>query len=220
MQINLMKFTYQHLSTLEHDNVESYVDYKDNFSSYQAVYVYPGNSVPEWLEYKTTKDDLIVDLSPPHLSSLMGFVLCFILVEDYQYSYRIELKITTIDHEGDGEKDGVIIYMNKSCFFIESNHVCMIYDQQFSHYLTSLAKSRTRFKIKVKARTESIRSHFRERRKDCALYHLMYFLPPAEDEEFDVDTTFDALVAAFPISVAGKEAYLKRIAKVQVQNDF
>ncbi|KAK2432619.1 disease resistance protein RPV1 [Trifolium repens] len=83
MQINLMKFAYQHLSTLEHDYVESYVDYKDNFSSYQAVYVYPGSSVPEWFEYKTTENEMIVDLSS-HLSPLLGFVFCFILVEDYK----------------------------------------------------------------------------------------------------------------------------------------
>ncbi|PNY14448.1 NBS-containing resistance-like protein, partial [Trifolium pratense] len=67
MQINLMKFAYQHLLTLEHDSVESYVDYKDNYASYQAVYVYPGSSVPEWFEYKTTKNEMIVDLSS-HLS--------------------------------------------------------------------------------------------------------------------------------------------------------
>jgi len=74
LQINLMEFAYQHLSTLEHDKVESYVDYKYNHDSYQAAYVYPGSSVPEWLEYRTTKNDMIVDLSPPHLSPLLGFV--------------------------------------------------------------------------------------------------------------------------------------------------
>ncbi|XP_045830287.1 disease resistance protein RPV1-like isoform X1 [Trifolium pratense] len=154
MQINLMKFAYQHLLTLEHDSVESYVDYKDNYASYQAVYVYPGSSVPEWFEYKTTKNEMIVDLSS-HLSPLLGFVFCFILVEDSQHCYGIELKITTIDAEGDGEKDGIIIYMNRSCFYIESDHVCMIYDQQFSHYLTSIAKNQTRFKIKVTARRQT-----------------------------------------------------------------
>ncbi|XP_045829029.1 putative disease resistance protein At4g11170 isoform X2 [Trifolium pratense] len=104
LQINLMKFTYQHLSTLEHDYVESYVDYKDNFVSYQAVYVYPGSSVPEWLEYKTTNDDMNVDLSPPHLSPLLGFVFCFILAGVVTSDNPIDFKITTIDAEGYGEK--------------------------------------------------------------------------------------------------------------------
>jgi hypothetical protein len=83
-EINIMKFAYQHLSTMEHDDyVESYVDYKYNFASYQAMYVYPGSSVPYWFEYKTTENEMIVDLSS-HLSPLLGFVFCFILVEDYK----------------------------------------------------------------------------------------------------------------------------------------
>jgi hypothetical protein len=163
-QINLMKFTYQHLSTLEHNYVESYVDYKDNFASYQsyveykynfadyqAVYVYPGSSVPEWFKYKTTKDDMIVDLSPPHVSPLLGFVFCFILAEDSEYCEQFELNITTID----GEKDGVNIYMYRTRFYIQSDHVCMIYHQPCSHYLTNIAKNQTMFKIKVTARTQT-----------------------------------------------------------------
>nr|WIL59981.1 nodulation protein [Melilotus officinalis] len=151
LQINLMKFTYQHLLTLEHDYVESYVDYKDNFDSYQAVYVYPGSSVPEWLEYKTTNDEMIVDLSPPHLSPLLGFVFCFVFAKDSHSCRQIELTITTIDVEGDGEKDGVVMY--STGFDIQSDHVCMIYNQPCSEYLTRKAKDQTRFKIKVTART-------------------------------------------------------------------
>ncbi|XP_024637232.2 putative disease resistance protein At4g11170 isoform X1 [Medicago truncatula] len=154
LQMNLIKFTYQHLSTLEHDHVESYVDYKDNFDSYQAVYVYPGSSIPEWLEYKTTKDDMIVDLSPHYLSPLLGFVFCFVLAKDIHYCDRIELNITTNDAEGDDEKGGVNIYMDRTRLGIASDHVCMIYDQPFSHYLTSIANNKRRFKIKVTARTE------------------------------------------------------------------
>jgi len=154
MQINLMKFTCQHLSTLENDYVESYVDYKDNFDSYQAAYVYPGSSVPEWFEHKTTKDDMVVDVSPHHHSSLLGFVFCFVLAKDIQYCDRMELNITTIDAEGDDEKDGVDIYMDRTRLCIASDHVCMLYDQPFSHYLTSIAKNQIRFKIKVTARTE------------------------------------------------------------------
>ncbi|RHN58716.1 putative TIR domain, winged helix-turn-helix DNA-binding domain-containing protein [Medicago truncatula] len=161
LQINLMEFAYQHLSTLEHDKVESYVDYKDILDSYQAVYVYPGSSVPEWLEYKTTKNDMIVDLSPPHLSPLLGFVFCFILAEDSKYCDIMEFNISTFDGEGDGEKDGVDIYMYRTCCYTELDHVCMIYDQPCSHYLTSIAKSQTQVKIKVTART--IGNKFRER---------------------------------------------------------
>ncbi|MCH96293.1 NBS-containing resistance-like protein [Trifolium medium] len=179
-----MKFTYQHLSTVKHDNVESYVDYEDNYASYQAVYVYPGSSVPEWFEYKTTKNHMIVDLSPSYLSPLLGFVFCFILDEDSpQHCYGIELKITTTDAEGDGEKDGVNIYMDRSCFYIASDHVCIIYDQPFSQYLTSIAKNQTRFKIKVTARRKS--NFFSP--EDCA--YPVYILPAAEDEEVDLDTS-------------------------------
>nr|WIL59979.1 nodulation protein [Melilotus officinalis] len=152
VQINLIKFTYQHLSTLEHDDyLESYVDYKDNFDSYQAMYVYPGSSVPKWFKYKTSNDDMIVDLSPTHLSPLMGFVFCFVFAEHSHYCDKIELNITTIDVEADGEKDGVNIYIHGP-IYIESNHVCMIYDQPCSQYLTRKAKNQTSFKIKVSAR--------------------------------------------------------------------
>jgi len=98
---------------LEHDYVESYVDYKDNFDSYQAVYVYPGSSVPEWLEYKTTKDNMILDLSQPHLFPLLGFVFRFVFAKDFSVLSKLKFKITTI--EGDDEKDGVDIYEIRSC---------------------------------------------------------------------------------------------------------
>jgi len=133
VQINLMKFA--------------------NAGSVQAVYVYPGSSVPEWLEYKTTKKAMIIDLSPPHLSPLLGFVFCFVFArqEWLKICYEIKLKITTI--EGDDEKDGVDIYMLGPSR-IELDHVCMIYNQQCSEYLTRIAKIQTSFKIKVSASTE------------------------------------------------------------------
>jgi len=162
VQINLMKFAYQHLSTWEHgDYVESNVDYNYNFDSHQAVYVYPGSSVPEWLEYKTIKDGMIVDLSPPHISPLLGFVFCFILAEDSQYCDIMEINITTFVGEGAGEKDGVDIYMYRTCCYTELDHVCLIYDQPCSHYLTSIAKIQTQVKIKVTART--VANKYRER---------------------------------------------------------
>jgi len=163
VQINLIKFAYQHLSTLEHDD---YVDYKDNFDSYQAMYVYPGISVPEWLECKTTEDDMIIDLSPPHLSPLLGFVLCFVCAKGFKSYYRIDLNITTIDVESDSEKDGVDIYMHGPMYLIKSDQVCMIYDQRCSQYLTRIAKNQTSFKIKVTAKT---RTHIQEEKQEVEL---------------------------------------------------
>ncbi|AES86727.2 LRR and NB-ARC domain disease resistance protein [Medicago truncatula] len=163
LQINLMKFAYQDLSTVEHDDyVETYVDYKDNFDSYQALYVYSGSSVPDWFEYKTTNettnDDMIVDLSPLHLSPLLGFVFCFILPENEEYDKKVEFNITTIDVEGDGEKDGFNIYTDlEHVFNTQSDHVCMIYDQPCSQYLTRIAKNQTSFKIKVTARSSVLK---------------------------------------------------------------
>ena len=115
VQINLMKFA--------------------NAGSDEAVYVYPGSSVPKWLVYKTTKDDMILDLSQPHLSPFLGFVLCFVFAKGMAIamSSKIKLKIATI--EGDDEKEGVDIYLRMP-MEIESDHVCMIYDQQCSEYLT------------------------------------------------------------------------------------
>jgi len=159
LQINLMKLACQHLSTLEHDDyVESYVDYEDNLDSYQAMYAYPGSNVPNWLVYKTTEDDMILDFSQPHLSPLLGFVFCFVIAKHFKLRYQIKLKITTI--EGDDEKDGVDIYLRRQ-WDIESDHVCMIYNQPCSQYLTRLAKNQTSFKIKVTA----IPSHEEQKRE-------------------------------------------------------
>jgi len=133
VQINLMKFA--------------------NFGSDQAVYEYPGSSVPEWFEYKTTNDDMIVDLSPHHLSSLLGFAFCFVLKDIkapcFQFCDRLVFNITTIDVEGDGEKDGVDINIIRWISIVKSDHVCMVYDQQCSQFLTKKVKNQARFKIKV-----------------------------------------------------------------------
>ena len=140
VQINLMKFS--------------------NFGSdIKAVYAYPGSSVPDWFEYKTTNDDMIVDLSPPHLSPLLGFVFCFVFKRErsllLQICRQVIFNITTIDVEGDGEKDGVDIYIPGSSL-AKSDHVCMVYHQQCSQLLTKKAKNQAKFKIKVTARTSAI----------------------------------------------------------------
>ncbi|KEH28834.1 disease resistance protein (TIR-NBS-LRR class) [Medicago truncatula] len=129
VQINLMKYA--------------------NFGSDEAMYVYPGSSIPEWLEYKTTKDDMIIDLSQPRLSPLLGFVFCIVFPKCLLNFSKFILKITTI--EGDNEKDGVDINLRSMPLDIYLDHVCMIQDQRCSGYLTRIAKNQTSFKIKVTA---------------------------------------------------------------------
>ncbi|PNY10277.1 TIR-NBS-LRR resistance protein [Trifolium pratense] len=144
-QINLMRSVHQHAP--EHD----IDDYKHNFASYQALYVYPGSSVPEWIEFKTTKNHMIINLSTARVDDpLLGIIFCFILGSGYNKCDQIELGITTVN---DIEKEGVRIYMTRPYFAAYMDHVCMIYDQPSSRYLTSLAKTQTRFKINVTARS-------------------------------------------------------------------
>ncbi|GAU13910.1 hypothetical protein TSUD_262370 [Trifolium subterraneum] len=215
VQINIMKFAYQHLSALEHDYyVESYVDNRYE-SPYQAVYVYPGSSVPEWLVYKTTKDEMIVDLSPPHLSPLLGFVFCFILAEGSEYGGLMEFNITVFDGEGDGEKDDVDIYMYRTCCCIALDHVCMIYDQPCSQYITSIAKNRKKFKIKVTARIVT-----NKYRKGPEVKLKGFGINPLKIKMKLIYTQIYSLIGcSISKSEAGKEAYHKGIAEVQVQNE-
>ncbi|XP_029129182.1 protein SUPPRESSOR OF npr1-1, CONSTITUTIVE 1-like [Cajanus cajan] len=150
-QINMMKFANQHLSSANLIDVKNYDDYC-NHRSYQAVYAYPGSSVPEWLEYKTTKDYIIVDLSSiaPSSSSL-GFIFCFVLGKYYDETFidRLDVNITISDGEGEGEKDSVRMYIDYWGMGIELDHVCIMYDQRCSGFLNTRAKNQTRFKIEV-----------------------------------------------------------------------
>ncbi|XP_057445594.1 disease resistance-like protein DSC1 [Lotus japonicus] len=133
-QINLMKLTYLHSSTLEH---------KDE-SPFQAWYEYPGwSGVPKWLQFKTRNDEMIIDLSPARLSPLLGFIFCFILVakDSSEYSGPIKFEITIINGEG---KKGYVMDSD-----IATGNQCLIYDKKCSQYLTGAAKNQTRFKIKV-----------------------------------------------------------------------
>jgi len=76
LQINILKFAYQHVSASEQDFHNKFNDYNDHIESYQAIYVYPGSSVPKWFEYKTTTDFVVIDLSSSTpRSPLLGFVL-------------------------------------------------------------------------------------------------------------------------------------------------
>ena len=129
-----MKLTYQHSSTSE---------YNDE-SDFQAWYMYPGRSgVPKWLEYKTTKDEMVIDLSPAQLSPLLGFIFCFILVgEDMaEFAGKVKFEITIIDGEG---KNSYVMDSR-----IATDHLCLIYDKKISHFLTSATKNQTRFTIRV-----------------------------------------------------------------------
>ncbi|XP_061361192.1 putative disease resistance protein At4g11170 [Gastrolobium bilobum] len=139
-QINMMKLAYQH--------VENYDDYNEHHDSYQAIYAYtyPGSSVPEWFEYKTINDHIIIDLSPPH-SLQLGFIFCFIIGKQF-FRDRVKFKITIQDGEGEGKKDSVEMYLDTDDSML-LDHVCVRYDKGCSLYLNSLAKNQTRLKVKV-----------------------------------------------------------------------
>ncbi|RDX86459.1 putative disease resistance protein, partial [Mucuna pruriens] len=152
-QINMMKFANNHLSTLNQDHGENYNDYDhdENYGSYQAIYVYPGSSIPEWFEYKTTKCDLIIDLSSSPPSTFWGFIFCFVLGK-YKVRQRIEkldVYITVIDGEGEVHTDYVGMYIDYGGHTMELDHVCVMYDQRCSIFINSRAKNQTRFKIVV-----------------------------------------------------------------------
>ncbi|RDX71520.1 Protein SUPPRESSOR OF npr1-1, CONSTITUTIVE 1, partial [Mucuna pruriens] len=155
-QINVMKFANQHLSTQNHDHVENYSDYDDNHLSYQAVYVYPGSNVPEWLEYKTIKDYLIIDLSYAPPSPMLGFIFCFVLgkYRDTARYRRLEVNITLSNVEGEGMKQSVRMYIDFWNLTIKSDHECVMYDHGCSSFLNSKAKIQTRFKIQVTVRIQ------------------------------------------------------------------
>lgn len=146
-QISMKKYAYQHI-----------LGRKDKYDSSPGEYWYPGNSIPEWLEYKTTKDDMTIDILITQLSPPLGFVFCFILSKGNVNCDRIELNVTTIDgeseSEGDGEQNNVNIYMIKSFFSMDTDHVFVVYRPQCSSYLSSIAKTQTRFKIKATAKSD------------------------------------------------------------------
>ncbi|KHN03086.1 Putative disease resistance protein [Glycine soja] len=157
-QINVMKFAYQHLSAPILDHVENYNDYKDLHDSYQAVYMYPGSNVPEWLAYKTRKDYVIIDLSsapPAHL----GFIFCFILDKDTEefLDPALQFSISISNGENECKRDSVEIQTSGPYSMIYSDHVCVLYDKRCSCYLNNRLKSLAKFKIKVSWLTDGER---------------------------------------------------------------
>lgn len=78
--------------------VDHFNDYKDNYHFYQFVYMYPRSNVQEWLEYKTTKDYIIIDCFSAPPSPLLGFIFWFALDENNQDKeiYMIERYVANI----------------------------------------------------------------------------------------------------------------------------
>jgi len=90
VQINVMKYANQQISTPSHNHVDRCDD--DNCDSYSGFYVYPESSVLKWLEYKTRKDSIIID-----------FIFCFVLGKYHNTDVdRFEVMITI-----DGENEGI-----------------------------------------------------------------------------------------------------------------
>nr|AFK38847.1 unknown [Lotus japonicus] len=163
-QINVMKFAQQHLSALKLDFVENYDDYSRNYDSYQAVHAFPGSRVPEWLEYKTMGDSVIIDLSCPPTSPLFGFIFCFVndkwpkydewlkYDEFPNYYKKFKLKFTISageDDAGEDKKDSIEVNMYLNSMYTRGDHVCVMYDQRCSRYLSRRSQNLSRFQIKV-----------------------------------------------------------------------
>ncbi|XP_061375827.1 disease resistance protein RPV1-like [Gastrolobium bilobum] len=146
-QINVMNIA-QHISTPEHDYVENYYDQ----ATY--VYVYPESRVPEWLEYKTKTDYVIIDLSSAPPSPPLGFIFCFIIGGGQRFQ-SLKFNIIISDCEGEGIMGSVDMYMSSQFIITRSDNVCVMYDQRCSRYLNSSAETQTRFKIKVTASSGS-----------------------------------------------------------------
>ncbi|XP_057435894.1 disease resistance-like protein DSC1 isoform X2 [Lotus japonicus] len=155
-RINVMKFAQQHLSALKHDFVENYDDYFHNYHSYQSVHVFPGSRVPEWLVYKSTRGSVIIDLFSPPTSPPYGFIFCFIIYEYRVYRTRLKFKVSIRDSAGEDdagedEKDSVDVYTSFNYSIFTRDHVCVIYDQRCSRYLSSRSQNLSRFQIKATA---------------------------------------------------------------------
>ncbi|RDY08056.1 TMV resistance protein N, partial [Mucuna pruriens] len=136
---------------------ENYGDYNRSYGSYQVKYVYPGSRVPEWLELKTRKDYIIIDLSSTSPSALLGFIFSFIISGgNGVIGLRFSFYITISDDEDESKKGTIDIYISDRAVLVASDHVYVIYDQRCSHYLLSRAKNQTRLKIKVMARAAGV----------------------------------------------------------------
>ncbi|XP_027337256.1 disease resistance protein RML1A-like [Abrus precatorius] len=151
---NIRKFACLHIFPSKHDH--------DNYSDYnQSMYVYPGSNVPEWLEYKTKNDYIVIDLPAAQIPSMLGFIFCFIIGKDSEYGEILIIDVTVSDGDGEGKKENFEMHMTRPCAKIALDHVCVMYNQQFSDYLLSRAEYQKRFQIKVTTRMKSSESRYR-----------------------------------------------------------
>ncbi|XP_061361197.1 putative disease resistance protein At4g11170, partial [Gastrolobium bilobum] len=147
-QINVMNLAHTNLSMGEHRHIQNY------YRQAKYAYVYPGCRVPDWLEYKTTTDYVIIDLSSSPTSPPLGFIFGFIIGEKQVIS-SLKFNIIITDGEGEGNMGSVHMYMaTQTIVFADSDHVCVLYDEHCSSYLNSKARTQTRFKIKVTVDSE------------------------------------------------------------------
>ncbi|MED6106639.1 hypothetical protein PIB30_006264 [Stylosanthes scabra] len=146
--INMVRFSNQYLSALEHDNVD-----KSNEEP-EASYIYPGSIVPKWFEYQTTTDHLTVDLSSAPYEPKSGFILCFIVPAVPYEGLRLMFTISGDDEDGGNGFIRLDVYRPRK--LISSDHVILIYDQSCTNFLNERGKVRRMFKIKVSAVSRSI----------------------------------------------------------------
>ena len=147
-QINMMNISDQHISTYDWD-----YDHNRN----QGMYVYPGNEIPEWLEYSTstTRHDYIaIDLSSSPYFSKLGSIFGFIIPTISSEGSILKLKIS------DGEDECIKVYLDRPHYGIESDHVYLLYDPRCSHYLASRVNTQLKVKIQVSAFSRTLTSHY------------------------------------------------------------
>ncbi|MED6106645.1 hypothetical protein PIB30_006270 [Stylosanthes scabra] len=150
--INMVRFSNQYLSALEHDNVDN------SNEDPEASYVYPGSNVPNWFEYQTTTDQLTVNLSSAPYAPKLGFILCFIVPALPYEGLRLMVTIS-----GDEEDDGsevMTLNLDRPRKEILSDHVTLIYDQRCTSFLNSRGQHRRMFKIKVSVVSVSMASEY------------------------------------------------------------
>jgi len=144
--INMMNFALKHVSTFVHD-----------YDS-QATYVYPGNSVPEWLKYRTTGDSLTVDLSFTkqhsfdHLDFIVGFIVPEIALQGSILRFNIAI--------GEGEGDNIQVYLGRTSHGIQFDHVYLMCNQNLSHSLRNRFKNQSTLEIRITMESGTLTSEY------------------------------------------------------------
>ncbi|XP_057733515.1 putative disease resistance protein At4g11170 [Arachis stenosperma] len=141
VHINVVRFAMRHLSVLGQDHVEDSNDH----GAHKASYVYPGSTVPEWLEYQTTTDNLTIDLYSTPYAPNSSYVLCFVVPKVPSEGFMLLFSIS------DNEGESVEVSLDRSPSVISSDHVCLIYDQRCANFLKRKVQTRRMFQINVSA---------------------------------------------------------------------